>query len=823
MAPVQEGDVAADLRDAIRSLTRRPGFTVVALLSLAIGIGANTAIFSLVNAIVLRPTPILHPEQVVNVYLHQAAFAYSTLSYPELRDLRDGAGDAFAEIGSSQIVPAQVDGEGGIGTLLAEVVTGNYFQMLGVNAAVGRTLRPEDDVDRGGHPVVMLGFGYWQSAFGGRGDAVGRQMRIGGRAYTVVGVAPATFPGTTTGLAPAFYAPAAMVEELIGSPMLDVRGDHSLFVKARLRDRVPLAQADAAVGRVAASLTRDAIPGWDPAGRFTLVPTTDVLLYPPLDSYVRGSAWLLTVVVGLVLLLACTNLASFLLARALDRHRDVAVRLALGASRGVLMRALLVETTLLSLIAGGLGFALSIWLLRVLLRADLPLPIPIALDLRPNWSVLAFTLLVSGLAGALLGLVPAWQSTRPDLLAALKSDTPGGGQRGHLRWRNALVIAQVTVSLVLLVGAGLFLRSFQRVLAVDPGFGREPAALLSFIVPSTRFSSDDAQTYTRRLLDRFRQIPGISRLGLTSNVPLNTLSTQTISFNVDGHSPPKELRAFNADRADVDPGLFEAIGIRLLRGRNFTDADRDDTESVVIISNAMARRYWPDGDALGRMIRAADPDDHDMVVVGVAADAKIRSIGESPRDMIYRPLAQHHQVRGYTVVATTAVNPEQTALALMAAGRSIDPDFWVWEMKTMERHLGVVRLPAQLSAFILTAFAALALLLASIGLYGIVSYAVAQRSREMGIRLALGADPGKVVRLLAYDGLRLVAIGSVIGMVAALALMRLLSSLMFGGQAFDLSALVVVLVVLGASASLAAYLPARRARRIDPILALRAQ
>jgi predicted permease len=815
--------VGGDLRDAIRSLARRPGFTAVALLSLAIGIGANTAIFSLVNAILLRPTPITHPERVVNIYLHQTAFAYSTLSYPELRDLRDGAGEVFAEIGSSQIIPAQVDGEGGIGTLLAEVVTGNYFQMLGVNAAVGRTLRPEDDVDRGGHPVVMLGFGYWQSAFGGRADAVGRQMRIGGRSYTVVGAAPAAFPGTTTGLAPAFYAPAAMVEALIGSPMLDVRGDHSLFVKARLRDGVSIAQADAAVARVAASLTRDAIPGWDPAGRFTLVPTTDVLLYPPLDSYVRGSAWLLTVVVGLVLLLACTNLASFLLARALDRHRDVAVRLALGASRGVLMRALLVETTLLSLIAGGLGFALSVWLLRILLGADLPLPIPIALDLSPDWTVLAFTLLVSGVAGALLGLVPAWQSTRPDIVTALKSDTAGGGQRGHLRWRNALVIAQVTVSLVLLVGAGLFLRSFQRVLAVDPGFGREPTALLSYIVPSTRFASDEAQAYTRRLLDRFRQIPGIQQLGLTSNVPLNTLSTQTIGFNVDGHSPPKEVRAFSADRADVDPGFFEAIGIRLLRGRNFTDADRDDTESVAIISNAMARRYWPEGDAIGRVIRAAEPDDDDLVVVGVAADAKIRSIGESPRDMVYRPIAQQQQVRGLTVVARTAVDPEQTALALMAAGRSLDPDFWVWEMKTMERHLGVVQLPARLSAFILTAFAALALTLASIGLYGIVSYAVAQRTREMGIRLALGADPGKVVRLLAVDGLRLVAIGSVIGMAAALGLMRLLSGLLFGGRAFDLSALVVVLIVLGASVSVAAYLPARRARRIDPMLALRAQ
>ena len=734
----------------------------------------------------------------------------------------DGTGDAFAEIGSSQIIPAQVDGEDGIGTLLAEVVTGNYFQMLGVHAVLGRTLLPEDDVDRGGHAVVMLGFGYWRTAFGGRSDAVGRQMRIGGRSYTIVGVAPATFQGSNKGLTPAFYAPAAMVEELIGSPMLDERGDHSLFVKARLRGGVPLAQADAAVARVAAALTRDAIPGWDPAGRFTLVPVTDVLLYPPLDSYIRGSAWLLTVVVSLVLLLACTNLASFLLARALDRHRDVAVRLALGASRGVLMRALLVETTLLSLIAGALGFALSVWLLRVLLRADLPLPIPVALDLRPDWAVLAFTLLISSVAGALLGLVPAWQSTRPDLVTALKSDTPGGGRRGHLRWRNALVIAQVTVSLVLLVGAGLFLRSFQRVLAVDPGFGREPAALLSFIVPSTRFTSDEAQIYTRRLLDRFRQIPGIQGLGLTSNVPLNTLSTQTIGFNVDGHDPPKEQRAFSADRADVDAGFFDAIGIKLLRGRNFTDSDRDDTESVAIISDAMARRYWPGGDAIGRLIRAADQDDDDLVVVGVAADAKIRTIGETPRDMIYRPIAQH-EARGLSVVARTAVDPQQMALALMAAGRSIDPDFWVWEMKTMERHLGVVRLPAQLSAFILTAFAALALTLASIGLYGIVSYAVAQRNREMGIRLALGADPGSVVRLVAFDGLRLVFIGSVIGMAAALGLMRLLSGLLFGGRAFDLSALVVVLLVLGASASLAAYLPARRARRIDPMQALRAE
>ena len=810
-----------DLRDAVRSLARRPAFSGVALMSLAIGIGANTAIFTLVNAIVLRKTPIEAPERVVNVYLHQAAFPYSTLSYPELKDLRDGAGEAFTQIGSSQIIPAQVDGEDGVGTLLAEVVSGNYFQLLGVKAALGRMLLPEDDIDRGGHAVIVLGFRYWRQAFGGSVDAVGRDLRIGGRSYRVVGVAPADFLGSITGLTPAFFAPAAMVEELIGDSMLDERRNHSLFVKARLRDGVLLPQAESAVGRVAAALTRDAIQGWDPTARFTLMPLSDVLLYPPLDRYIRGSAWLLSVVVGLVLLLACTNLASFLLARALDRHRDIAVRLALGASRGTLVRGLLVETTLLSVVAGAVGLALSVWMLRLLVRADLPLPIPIALDLSPDWTVLAFTLGVSATAGALLGIVPAWQSTRPDLVGALKSDTRGGGRPGHRRWRNALVIAQVTVSLVLLVGAGLFLRSFQRVLAVDPGFGREPAAILSFIVPATRFNAEEARLYTRRMIDRFRQVPGVEALGLTDILPLNTLSAQSIDFTVDGHDPPADQRAFSADRADVDSGYFEAIGIPILRGRRFTEADRQGSQAVAIVSDAMARRFWPDGDALGRLIRTPDPDADDLVVVGVAADAKIRSIGEPPRDMVYRSYLQH-DARGLTVVARTSRDEEETALALMAAGRSLDPDLWVWETKTIARHLAVTRLPAELSAFILAAFAGLALMLASIGLYGVVSYAVAQRTREMGIRVALGAEPASVVRLVAFDGLRLVLIGAVLGMAAALGVMQLLSGLLFGGRAFDAVTLVVVLLVLGASASLAAYLPARRVRHIDPMLALRA-
>ena len=582
-----------DVRDAIRSLARRPAFTAVAVLSLALGIGANTAIFSLVNAVILRDSRIERPDEVVNLYLHQAAFEFGTLSYPDFEDVRDGTAVVFSDIAASHFVPLTIDrGEGGgVGLAPAEAVTGSYFPMLGIEAAVGRTLLPSDGVSRGGHPVVMLDYRYWQSAFAGDPDVVGREMRVGGRAYTVIGVGPPDFAGTVRGLTPTFYVPYMMAEELNGFPVFDQRGSRSLFVKARLRPGATLPQAEAAVGAVAAQLTRDRMENWDPAGRFALLPLTDVLLFPPMDSYVRGAAWLLMAVVGLVLLLACTNLASFLLARALDRRKEVAVRLALGASRGSLVRRLLTETTLLSLLAGGAGVGLAVWLLDVLVTADLPLPTPVTLDLRPDGNVLGFTFGVSVVAGALLGLVPALQSTRPDVAGVLRSESAGGGQPGQLRWRNALVVTQLAISLVLLVGAGLFLRSFQRVQSVDPGFGREPTALTTFLAPATRFAPDEARVYTRRLLDRFRALPGVEAVGAISNLHLNPLSQRSSDFNVEGVEPP------------ADHGAFEIV-----RGRNFHDADRPDTQPVVIVSEAMARRFWTDGDAVGRLVRRHDPD-----------------------------------------------------------------------------------------------------------------------------------------------------------------------------------------------------------------------
>ena len=813
-------DFRHDVRDGLRALTRRPGFTTVAVLSLALGIGANTAIFSLVNAVMLREIPIERPEEMVNLYLHQPSFRFSTFSYPDFEDVRDGTTEVFSHIGASQFTGVQIDGDSGVNIVFAEAVTGSYFPMLGINAHLGRTILPEDDVSPGSHPVVMLAHGYWQRAFGGDPGAVGQTVRLGGRGYEIIGVAPPDYAGSMRGITPAFYASIMMVEELLGAEMLDQRGNHSLFAKARLRPGVTLPQAETALA--AADLTAADPPNWDRTNEFAILPLTAVLLFPPMDGFVRAAAWLLMVVVGLVLLLACTNLASFLLARALDRRRDIAVRLALGATRASLVRRLLTETTLLALVAGSVGVALAVGLLGVLQNADLPLPVPIDLDLSLDWNVLLFTLGISMVAGALLGLVPALQSTRPDVASTLKSETAGGGQLGQLRWRNALVVTQLTVSLILLVGAGLFLRSFQEVQAVDPGFGREPTAIMTLMAPTTRFTPEEGRLYMRRLLDRFQQLPGVTSVGVIDNLHLTLTTNQSMGFNVDGVEPPSDVDYFSADRAEVAPGFFDAAGIQILRGRNFTEADLLNSQAVAIISEATAQRLWPDGDALGRMLRRLGDANPDLVVGGVASNAKVRTIGEAPRLMVYLPYSQRWSPL-LTVLATTTMDPEQTALALMTAGREVDPDLWVWETKTMARHLGVMLLPAQLSAFLLSVFAVLALTLATIGLYGVVSYAVAQRTREVGIRMALGADAGRVVRLLASSGLKLVLVGLAIGLVASLVLTRLLSDLLFGVETFDLMTFVAVPVVLGLTAVVAAYLPARRAARLNPVTALRTE
>ena len=823
--------LARDVRYGLRSLRRHPAFSAMAVLSLAIGIGANAVIFGVVHAVLLRDSPLVQPETLVNVYETEGGRRFGPLSHPNIEDLRRGTTDVFEGIAASTFALAPLDRDGTAAMVMGEAMTGGTFALLGVEPLLGRAILPEDDVARGGHPVVMLGHGYWQRAFGADPQVVGRTLRMGGRAYTIIGVAPANYYGGTAVLTPAFYVPMAMANELMGVEMLDQRDWHSFFVKARLAPGVTRAQAEHAASLVAESLTRARPEGWISGRQFSLVPTDDVQIAPGVDPLVRAAVWLLMMVVALVLLLACTNLASFLLARALDRGQEVAVRRALGASRGALVRQLLVESTLLGLGGAAVGLVLALGLLRVLLFLDLPLPFGFKLDLHfgvdPktlfDWRVLALTAGAGVVAGGLLGLVPAMQGTHANLGSALKAGSRGSDAPGPLRLRNLLVVAQIAMSLVLLVGAGLFLRSWQRMLAVDPGFGRAPTSIVGLWMPVTPLTPDVAVQRTRDVLERLRALPGVEAAGLVFPLPLDFSSSST-EFTVDGHVPPPGREAFRAESAKVDGGFFEAAGIAIVAGRTFNDSDRRDSQPVAIISQAMARRYWSDDDALGRIIRRPDLAEPDLTVVGVVNDINVRSLGETPLDVVYEPYTQSEGSSPmFDFIVRTASDPDRISPTLVAAARQIDPDLQVVLSTTMAKHLAMSRLPSQMGAFMLSAFAAMAMALAAIGVYGLVRYTVARRSREVGIRMALGADAAGVARLLATHGLRLVLIGGAIGVAVSLVAARFLATLLFGVGTFDPVTLTAAPLVLGLAAWLAAYLPARRASRVDPLAALRTE
>jgi predicted permease len=538
--------------------------------------------------------------------------------------------------------------------------------------------------------------------------------------------------------------------------------------------------------------------------------------------------WLLVAVVGLVLLLACTNLASFLLARVIDRSQEAAVRRALGATRGALARQLLVESVLLGLGGAAAGLALAFALLNVLLWVDLPLSYGMRLDVHFGldwtmlfgWNVLALTAGAGVLAGVMLGLVPAVQGTRADLGAALKTGSRGSDAPRALKWRNVLVVSQVAMSLVLLVGAGLFLRSWQRTLAVDPGFGRAPTAILSVMVPVRQSAPDEAARRTRLLLERFRALTGVEAAGLIQPLPLEFAFNFT-DFTIDGRTPPAGQETFRADSAFVDGGFFDAAGMDIVEGRTFNDDDRRDNRPVAVISRAMARRYWPDGSALGRILRRPDPALADLEIVGVASDIMVRSLGEPPRDLIYTPYSQGPGIPMLNFLVRTAGDAARMLPLLATAGQEVVPDLRVVQTTTMAEHLSLSRLPSQIAAFLLSAFGVMAVALASVGLYGMVRYTVAMRIREVGIRMALGAEAAAVTRLLAARGLRLVLLGGAIGVAVSLLVARFLTTLLYGGEALDPIAFAGAPLVLGAAAWLAAYLPARRASRVDPLAALR--
>jgi predicted permease len=812
-----------DLRYATRALRRRPGFAVLALFSLALGIGANTAVFNLANAIVFRDSPLRDPEEVIWIYRKMPGFDAGPLSYPDFEEIRDATTNIFADVAGAGYTFTQVDRADRIESVMGEMVSGTYFTLQGLGAHIGRAFMAEDDVSPGGRFVVMLSYSYWQRAFGGSPDALGSTLRMNGHGYEIIGVVPRDYPGTLRGFSPAFYVPISMINQIQPGEgdRLQARDNQFFFARARLAPGVSVEQARITLAGLATDF-RTAYPeSWDEHNALVVTPATDVIINPMIDRIVLPAIVLAMVVVGMVLLIACANLASFLLAQATDRKKEVAIRLALGAKRGTLVRQLLTESLLLASIGGAAAVVLAVITVRLALSIELPFPIPIELDTGLDGRLLGFALAVSLLAGLLFGLAPALQATKPDVAPTLKDESTGGGRPRTFGLRNTLVVGQVAVSLLLLIGAGLFLRSLGAATSVNPGFGHEPTAVVSFQVSAERYTTpDEAREWTRSFVDRAAALPGVAAVGLTGNLHLNTMSFSSVDINVDGFDPPPGRQGHLIDRTQVDAGFFDAAGIPILQGRNFTDADRPDGRRVVIINRVMAERFWPGEDAVGRIIREGDGDE--LEIVGVAAAAKVRSLGEEPRPFIYYPYSQDY-TSFVTVLARAAGNAEQTAVQLVALLRDMDPETIIFESKTMEEHLSVMLIPARLSAFLSTLFGGLALALAVIGLYGVVSYAVAQRRREIGIRMALGATRGSVVCLMIEGGMKLVAVGGAIGVGLALLTTRVLQGFLFGIAPLDPMAFLAVPVLLGGVALLAAYIPARGASRVDPVRALKAQ
>jgi putative ABC transport system permease protein len=586
--------IGQDLRYALRRLVKNPGFTLVAVLSLGLGIGANTAIFSVVNTLLLKGPPVRNPEQLVDIYTAESSgYPYSVFSYPDFADLRDD-NEVFSDVIAYRLSIALVEPEdGGQARLLnGELVSWNYFTMLGVSTVVGRAFLPEEDVTPGTHPVVVLGYDFWQREFGGAQDVLGKEIRIYRRPYTVVGVAAEGYRGMMPGLVPDFFMPMMMSDALRPGSAggLSSRGSRNLFVKGRLRQGVTVEQADAAVLALSAALGEE-YPDSNENRPMTLLSSQDVALHPLVDRALIPVAGLLLTVVGLVLLIACANLASFLLARAQDRQKEIAVRLALGARRVTLVRQLLMETVLLSMVGGAAGVLLAHWTIQALLSFQPPIPIPINLDIGIDNQVLFFTLGISLAAGVLFGLAPALQSTRPEIAPTLRDESGGSvGSRRSINLRSVLVVAQVSLSLVLLIGAGLFVRSLQTAQAIDPGFYDGPAAIIWPNLEMSLIERDEGKELLFEMKERLTSIPGVTQVAMAGRLPLGIV-VETNGILPAGVEPPEGLEKFDVDRVIIGDDYFQTMEVPIVRGRSFDARDVDEGNPVAIVSEAFVRRF----------------------------------------------------------------------------------------------------------------------------------------------------------------------------------------------------------------------------------------
>jgi predicted permease len=833
------GHLWQDVRFAFRTLKKSPIFVVVAILSLALGIGANTAIFTLVDQVLLRLLPVKDPQQLVLFWGRGQHYGSNNgqyrISYPMYADFRDH-NQVFSGMFGTHGTSMSIASDGKTERVEGEMVTGTYFPVLGVHAAIGRVFDPSDDQTPGGEPYAVLSYRYWISRFAGSPSVIGKKLIIDGYPFTVVGVSQAGFDGTDPASSPQIRVPIMMNDQMnpVGSTFdynFKSRRGRWVRVFGRLKPGVTIPQAKASLQpyfhqMLEMEVQEKAFANTAPETRANFLRMwIDLLPASQGRSNLReqfsSSLLVLSAIVGLVLLIACANVANLLIARATARQKEIAVRLALGAGRIRIVSQLLVESLMLSIAGGVAGLLLAVWMDRALIAFMPQGDSPLAISSLPDWRILVFTLGVSVLTGLIFGLIPALQSTRPELAATLKDQVGSIAGGTAVGLRKALVAAQVMLSLLLLIGAGLFIRSLSNLKDVNPGF--RTTNLLTFAIdPVTNgYKPDRSLDFYRQLQDNLDAIPGVESSSFAV-VPILSGDEWDNSVAVEGFkTKPNEW--IDPHMNYVAPDYFKTINTPLLLGRDFRATDVKGSPKVCIVNEKFARKYFKDGNALGRHIgMGGNPGTKlDIEIVGIARDTKYESMRDEIPIEVYQPYQQMDFVLGMSAYVRTAREPEQVFSAIRQTVNRIDPNMPVFQMKTLETQMDESLITERLVASLSSAFGFLATLLAAVGLYGVMAYMVAQRTREIGVRMALGAARNDVIWLVMREVLLLAGIGIAVGLPAAWALSRFVKSQLYGIAPTDLFTMALATAGIAAVALLSGYLPARRATRIDPMRALR--
>ncbi len=820
-------DFLQDLRVGARQLVRRPAFAATAIGSLALGIGVTTTLFTVVNAVLFKSSPLRDPARLVEVYSSQRGEDMQlTTSYPDLQSLRTGV-PAFSAIVAHAYVRGVLSTSSAPMLVTGEVVTANYLDDLGVAVPQGRAFRADEDAVADGAAVAVVSHGLWQRQFGGRGDLLGSTVKLSGVPYTVIGIAPETFPGTMPGIASDFWVPVTMVDRLQftgvqwtgdddpGTTRLERRASRWLFVKGRLADGATIEQARAQADAVFASLARD-YPATNEKAVVSLVPAANIRFHPMLDGYVRAASAGLLGAVGLVLLIACANVAALLLARGTARRREMAVRAAIGAGRGRLVRQLLSEGLVLAALGGLGGVLLASWAGRLIgTYATAVLPITTSFDFSLDRAVLVFAVGVSLVTAVVFGLAPAWSASRPELVPALKDTLDGGGRR-RVTLRDVLVVGQLALSLVLLVSGALLARGLVVARATDLGFDPTRVAVLSFNAQMNGYDEPRAMALRTRVLEAARAVPGVTAASLSSRLPLGP------DINMSSYAVPGRHAAGDdgdsTDTVAIGSDYFAVMGIPLVDGRGFTEDEAVNDRPVVVVNETFARTYWPGQSAVGQVVHSGGFDRPALQIVGVSRDHKIRSAGEAPMPYVHVPIGSG---RSIDLVARTSGPAAAVVPALKRAVWALEPDAVFTTEGAATEGVDATLAPTRIGAALIGAVGVLALLLAAVGLYGVIAYSVSLRTREVGIRMALGAERGQVLRMVLGQGARLALVGIALGAVLAAGAASVLQSMLYGVSTFDplaygAAAALLMIVALGANLA-----PAVTASRVAPATAIR--